>query len=100
QVSVPIRMFGRAALRRDDHVTIALLFVDERLRSRLTALSALRRKEQGLRASLPLVADLAPGFAVAPDVLFAEQVLPFAHWLLLPLGSHVGGFHSRKDRQP
>ena len=76
-------MRGRAALRRDDHVAVAVLLVDERLRARLAGLAALRRQEKGLRASLPPVADLAAGLPVALHVLLAVQGLGFAHWILL-----------------
>src|SRR4051812_198999 len=72
-------MRGRAAFRRDDHIAIAVLLVDEGRRARLAALAALRRQQKGLRASLPPVADLAAGLPVALHVLFAEQVLSFAH---------------------
>src|SRR5438309_9368491 len=72
-------MCGRTTLRRNDHVAVAVLLVDQWLRARLAALSALRRQEKDLRTSLPPVADFAAGLAVALHVLFAEQVLPSAH---------------------
>src|SRR5256885_13024326 len=48
QVLVPVGMLGGAALRRDDHVAVAVLLVDEWLRARLAALAALRRQQQDL----------------------------------------------------
>src|SRR5439155_3792276 len=79
EVPVPAWMLRRTALGRDDHVAVAILLVDERRRTRLAALAALRRQQQDLRASLPSVADLASGFPVTLHVLFAEQGLPFTH---------------------
>src|SRR5207247_1615091 len=79
QVQVPVWMRGRAAPRRNDHVAIAVLLVDQWLRARLAALPALRRQQQDLRASFPPVADLAAGLPVALHVLFAEQALRLTH---------------------
>ena len=69
-------MLGGAALRRDDHVAVAVLLVDEGLRARLAALPALGRQQQDLRPSLPLVADLTPGLPVAPNMFFPELGMP------------------------
>src|SRR6266550_1516911 len=46
---------------------------------RLAALSALRRQQQDLRATLPPVADFAAGLPVALHVLLAVQVLRLTH---------------------
>ncbi len=72
-------MFRRATLRRDDHVAVAVLLVDQGRRAGLTGSPALGREQQDLRPVPPDVADLAIGLPVAPDMLVAEEIFRFAH---------------------
>src|SRR5262249_36024847 len=80
QVLVPAGVLGRAALRRDDHVAVPILSVDERHRPLLARLPPRRRQEQDGRALPPDVPHRAPGLPVTAHVRFAEQTLCFAHW--------------------
>src|SRR5438067_2270457 len=83
EVAIPAGMLRRAALRRDDHVPVAVVLVDQRRRARLAGLAAFRRQQEDLRAVPPDVSDLAAGLPVAANVLLAEQVCAFAHQFLL-----------------
>src|SRR4051812_8291518 len=67
-------MLRRAALRRDDHVAITVLGVDERRRPLLAGLPALGRQQEDGGVFLPDVPDLATGLAVAADVCFAVEL--------------------------
>src|SRR4029079_14996116 len=79
QVLVPARILRGAAFRRNDHVAVAVLRVDERRRARLTAFPTGCRKQEDRRAFFPDVSGLAAGLAVDLDVLVAVQALGVGH---------------------
>src|SRR3954451_2594757 len=72
EVEVPGGRGGGAALGGDDEVVVAALAVDERRAALLAGLTAGGGEDECLRA-LPVVADLAVGLHVAPDMFIAEE---------------------------
>jgi hypothetical protein len=61
---------------------IFILHIDERHRALLAARAARRRQEKDRRALSPDVPGLAPGLAIATDVLVTEEILCSAHTFL------------------
>src|SRR5581483_4230595 len=74
QVLEPAGVVGSAALRRNDDGRIAVEVVDERRRRLPAGEASGRRQEEDRRALLPVVADLAIGLPITPDVLLAVEL--------------------------
>src|SRR5581483_9376189 len=74
QVLVPSRIFRRATLRGDDDEPVAVPTIDERELPRASGLPAGRMQDEAVRA-VPVVAYLAAGCLVLPNVLVAEEAV-------------------------